>query len=350
MTRSLFTAIFLLLASAVPTVHGQQWAVKMFKKTSHDFGVVAKGSKAEYAFEFQNIYEEDLHIADVRTSCGCTSASITKQDLKTWETSSILATFNTRSFDGKRGATLTVIIDRPFYAEVSLRVDGFIRRDVVFEPGQVEFGEVDQGKGLEKTVRVTYAGRSNWKIVDVRSANEHFEVELNELQRGNGRVSYDMLVRLKGDAPAGYLEDQLSIITDETSGATLTLPVVGRVVPPISVSPALLTLGTVKPGQSITKQLVVRGKTPFKVTHVKCPDGCFEFKVPGDAKTLHLIPVTFTAGAAGDKIEQKIEIETDLGNGVKACCTATATVAGRRAEPAAKTESSEADSADADGQ
>ena len=31
----------------------------------------------EFAFEAQNLYEEDVHIADVRTSCGCTTPTIT---------------------------------------------------------------------------------------------------------------------------------------------------------------------------------------------------------------------------------------------------------------------------------
>lgn len=236
-----------------------------------------------------------------------------------------MAAFNTRSFDGKRGATLTVVIDKPYYAEVRLRVDGVIRTDVSFEPGQVELGEVDFGQPTEKTVRVNFTGRSNWKITDVRSDNPNFEVELSEPQRANGRVAYDMTVRLKPSAPVGFVTDQLTIVTD-SDGTGLTLPVAGRVVPPVQVSPGLLTLGNVIPGQKVTKQLIVQGKTPFKVTGVKCPDGCFEFKVTDQAKKLHVIPVTFTAGESPAKIEQKIEIETDLAGGTKACCVATAVV------------------------
>ena len=40
----------------------------MFKESSHDFGNVARGAKTEYRFKFQNIYEEPLHIAAVRSS------------------------------------------------------------------------------------------------------------------------------------------------------------------------------------------------------------------------------------------------------------------------------------------
>ena len=57
--------------------NAQEWARKMFEVRSHDFGSVARDAKTEYEFVLQNIYEEDVHIASVRASCGCTTPSIT---------------------------------------------------------------------------------------------------------------------------------------------------------------------------------------------------------------------------------------------------------------------------------
>ena len=81
------------------------------------------------------------------------------------------------------------------------RCAGYIRADVLFTPGSVAFGEVEQGHGAERSVSVSYSGRSDWKIVDVRSANASFEVELSDGPRNSGRVSYTMLVRLKAEGP-----------------------------------------------------------------------------------------------------------------------------------------------------
>lgn len=330
MNRSLI-AVLLLIAFCAPSVSAQEWAKKMFKNHSHDFGAVARGSKTVYEFELENIYEEEVHIAGVRASCGCTIPTIKQDTLKTWEKGAIVAEFNTRSFLGQRSATITVTIDKPFFAEVQLNVKGYIRSDVVFNPGTVNFGEVDFGSPNEKRVELSYAGRDSWKILDVRSANPNLEVELNEKERGGGRVQYDMLVRLKGDAPEGYLEDQLTIVTDDARLKNVTLPVEGRIVSPLTVSPGSLFLGVLQPGEKVTKQLVVKGKQPFKVLAVKCSDNCFEFKTTTDSKTLHLIPVTFTAGDAPGKLVQTIQIETDLAKGMSASCTATATIKGTAA-------------------
>ena len=74
---------------------GQEWARKMFKVTEHDFGSVARGAKAEFRFVFENLYLEDIHVSDVRTSCGCTTPSVETPLLKTYEQGAILAHFNT---------------------------------------------------------------------------------------------------------------------------------------------------------------------------------------------------------------------------------------------------------------
>ncbi|HUG68918.1 MAG TPA: DUF1573 domain-containing protein, partial [Pirellulaceae bacterium] len=322
-----FMSIAVLASFVAPVeVPAQEWATKMFKTTSHDFGTVARGAKAEFAFEFENLYEENLHVASVRSSCGCTTPTITKRDLKTFEKSTIVASYNTRSFLGQKSATVTVVFDKPYFAEVQLNIEGYIRSDVVLDPGEVNFGEVDQSTATEKKLTVTYEGRSDWKIMDVRSANAHFEVELSETARSGGRVSYDMLVRLTKDAPSGYFQDQLSIITDDTQSQSIPVFVQGSVVSPLTVSPASLILGSLEPGQVVKKQLVVRGNRPFRILGIECEDGCFTFEPPSDSsKQVQFVPVTFTAGPAGE-ISRKITIKTDLGNGAVASCTATVIV------------------------
>ncbi len=313
----------------------------MFKTTSHDFGTVAKGSKAEFDFELQNIFEEDIHIAGVRSSCGCTESRITKQTLKTWESASIHAVLNTRSYTGSRGATLTVIIDRPYYAEVQLTVRGYIRSDVLFTPGSVSFGDVEQGRVAEQTISVSYAGRSDWAITDVRSANPSFEVELTDGPRSSGRVAYSMLVRLKGDAPAGYLQDQLTIVTNDPYKGTVDLPVEGRVVAPLTVTPASLYLGVVRPGETVQKRLFVKGSKPFRIVSIECDGDCFKFQTTDQATAAHLVPVQFTAGGTPGKISQKIEIKTDLGPNAITTCMASATIADSDADHAPPTSDSD---------
>jgi hypothetical protein len=189
---------------------------------------------------------------------------------------------------------------------------------------------VDHGDAAERKVELTYAGRETWKILDVRSANPNLEVELNEKGRGGGRVTYEMLVRLTPGAEDGYLEDQLTMVTNDARLKNIAISVEGRVVSPLTVSPGSLFLGVLEPGKTVTKQLVVKGKTPFRILGVTCGDGeNFEFKVSDEAKPLHLIPVTFTAGASPGKFSTTIQIETDLPRNNVASCQAAAMIKDR---------------------
>lgn len=330
MLRSRAIAIAVLVAAAsagLSTAQAKPWAEKMFVTRTHDFGHVARGAKAEFAFELQNLYEEEVHIADVRTSCGCTTPTVTKNNLKTWEKGTIVATLNTRSFVGQRTSTLTVVIDKPFYAEVALNITGTIHSDVDFQPGAVGLGQVEQGAGAEQEVLVTYRGRGPWQISDVRSACNHLEVELSEPLKQPGQIAYKMVVRLKADTPPGPINEQLTVVTSDKSMPTISLPVEGRVAPPLSVSPSPLLFGSLMPGQSATKQLVITGKQPFKLLAITSEPAGLQFKaVPELVKKVHLVPVTLTAPDEPGEHAFTITIESDLPQSGKVTTQARVTI------------------------
>jgi hypothetical protein len=312
----------------------QEWATKMFPVTSHNFGTVAKGSKTEYRFVFRNLYKEDLHVVGVRTSCGCTSPEVTKRDLKTHETAEVVAKFNTRTFLGQHGATLTVTFDKPFHAEVQLRVAGNIRGDVMFEPPFVDLGSVDLGKGAERKVRVTRVGGTAWTIKDVRSVNPNFEVLLSKPVRAATQTAYELTMRLKPEAPAGYVKGQLILVTDDPRATQIPMDVEGRVVAAVTVSPQLLALGSVLSGGSVTKNVVVRANREFSITGVHCADGCLTCEPTTAPAKVHILPVTFQAGPNAGKVERQLRISTDLGEGAVPMVTVQAQVEPTPAAPA----------------
>jgi hypothetical protein len=303
----------LLLALFPWPVLAQEWAKKMFDATTHDFGTVARGSKIEHSFQLKNLYEEDVHIAAVRSSCGCTTPEVSKHDLKTFETAQIVAHFNTSSFLGPKSATITVVFDRPFPAEVQLNVGGVIRGDVVCTPGAINFGTLDQGVVVVRHIAVSHTGRNDWQILDARSANPHLEVELTETARERGNVSYDMLVRLLSTAPVGYVKDELTLVTNDKRTPELILAVEGHVTAALSVSPSPLYMGIVRPGEKVTKQLIVRGKQAFRVVDVVCNGDCFAATAGREARRTHVIPIMFTAPNKSGKVSREITIETDQG-------------------------------------
>ena len=307
-------AVMLLLTLLGSSAFGQKWAKDMFDHRSHDFGRVARGAKIEHRFTVENIYEEDARIVSVRSSCGCASTKFSSKILKTWDKADITAVLDTRNFLAQKDSTLTVVFDLPYPAEVQLHIHAYIRSDVVIQPGAVAFGSVAQGTAAQQKVKVSYAGRSNWRIERVEAGNPKLKARAVETRRSDGLVDYDLVVELAADAPVGYIREQLILVTNDSRTRASRVPVTveGVVVPAVTVRPNPLLLGIIRPGQTVTRRLVVQGPKPFKVVTVACEDEHFKCAASETPKKLHLIPVTFTAGETTGNVTGKILIETDL--------------------------------------
>ena len=323
MSRNTLLKMLLLLATAAfvtavdaRVANAQKWATDMFEHTSHDFGVVARGAKVQHVFTLENIYEEDAHVSAIRSSCTCTTPEISKRSLKTWEKVEIVARIDTHGFLGRKDATITVVFDKPFPGEVQLHTQCYIRRDVVIQPGAILFGSVVQGSSPEQKAAISYAGRDNWKIEKVECANENIVAEVVETSRGPGQVSYDLKVRLKEGAPAGYIRDHVMLVTNDPGIRSSRVPVAveATVVSAVTVRPSLLSLGIVKSDEPARGRLVVQAKTPFRILSATSDDPRFTCTapLPEKAASVHLIPITFTGNSLSGKISSQISITTDV--------------------------------------
>lgn len=304
----------------------ENWAKKMFSETEHDFRTVGRGTTAEHYFKFQNLYEESVHVSAVRSSCGCTTPTVSKDTLATHETGAIVAKFNTSTFIGSKAATITIVFDQPFYAEVQLQVRGNIRTDITFDPPEMDFGETKVGETKTRSIKITHRGNSQWRIQDVRSHCSDLAVKLSAPQTKPGIVEYEMQVRMKESMSEGDIHEQLTLVTNDSQFPTIEMSVAGRVRSTVSVSPAAVSLGISTPGQTTSKRLLVRADEPFEIREVRCADKRFTFEIPEGKKKIHFVQMTFTAGDSADSITQKIEIVTDLPGDKAAECVATGTV------------------------
>lgn len=286
------------------------WLDTVFPVKQHDFGTVAVAAKTEFRFPIENMLKEEIHVRSVRTSCGCTTPTIDQEYIAPGATGSIVARFNTNSFRGKRGATITVVIDKPRYSEVRLRVDGYIRRDVVFHPGEVDFGRQEVGAAETRSTTVYYAGRPDWKLEDVVSNRPWLVPSFEQIERGQGKVNYKLTVKLREDAPEGVFQDELVLVTNDRAMPRIPLPVSGEIQSELSVSPRLIALDNIKPGETIEKRLVIRGKQPFQIDSIECEGWQVDFEPPGSAKALHLLPVRFTATATAGPQKSTVVITT----------------------------------------
>jgi len=325
--RKFKTAIIFFFAIATFCANisdAQEWARRMFKEYVHDFKKVPLGEIPEYRFEIQNIYEEDIRIRSISSSCGCTIASASKNVLKTWEKGEIICRFNSPAVGpGFKQATVTVRFDRPFVGETQLTVRGTIVSGVSFTPETIEFGQVTNNSSKKKSVRITSAGNPNLQIVDVKSKFDHITVYAPQKVSAIGsNVVYELTAELKSSVPKGYSQGELYVIVEENPnirGPNNTrilrqIPVKfnAKVAAPLQLAPDILQLGKMNPGSRTTQKVVLSSETAFKITDVRCQSNAFSVKADPEAKKFHIVEISYVGVPDVGLHENELSFYTDL--------------------------------------
>ncbi len=291
-------ALLLVTGAALPDDQNRSWAIKMFADPKFDFGPVAQHSDCQSELEFTNVFEPDMEVVSVSTSCKCITATTETKLLKPHQKGKIKLVLDTSRFQGQRHVTLTVQFKYggSNYVTASIPCAAFIRTDVWMQPGFANLGSLTTGVGGEQKVKITRTGNDQWQIRQIRSRNPGLTTELKELTRGNGRVEYEILVKVAPDAQIGHLQESLVLVTNDSSNANVALRVEGRVEADILVTPDVLPLGNLKPGQEVRFPVIVRSKKPVRIERIELsehPDS-IKISVPSEEKTTHMLFVVVT--------------------------------------------------------
>lgn len=318
-------------ALATQSALAESWVESVFPERSFEFGYVARGSKNRHTFKLINRTNQDIHIAEYRTKCGCTEVHLGARDIPPGTQTTIEAVIDTTQFHGYKPSGLTLVIDKPQFVEVELKLSCWIRDELTLSPGQVDFGTVQRTSGKTVPLTLNYGGGiANWGITKAEQRSKHFTAKITETSRtADGRVSYTVSATLLPTVGAGPFKDMITLHTNDASNPTIPISVSANIQTIVAVSPSIVPLGPVKPGQVISKKVFVRSAEgqPFKVTNLK-PSESELAATPGDqdSKSIHAVNLTYTAPAQAGPCHAFLEIETDLKDEPPAKLTIFATV------------------------
>jgi hypothetical protein len=320
-------ASVLAVASASAIAAEPTWAEKMFDARSHDFGVIAVTSKVTYQFHVKNLYRETVHIAGVKTTCGCSVARPSKSTLASGEVVTIDVTMDmrrTRMASTRKSAVLTVVFDRPTFAEVKIPVKAQVRKDLVIAPGSADFTGVEQGKAASRTLRVRYAGRADWTIRQVEVNSPHLVARVEEARRTEVRrlgvlskfheVHYDLVIELKETAPAGLFRETIVLVSDDKQTPRIPVLVEANVESDFTFSPTaggVVSLGALVPGRAKRVSVVVKGRKDFRIEKIEAgsSSGVFRTKLSGSKRRVHVLPLTVTVPDGVSEIRETFTLK-----------------------------------------
>ncbi len=283
---------------ALQNKDGLTWAQKMFEHQKIDFGTIAKGSDARFQLKLTNLYKEDVHISNVKTTCGCSAATPAKTTLTSLEATTIEITMDTQRFSHRKDSNVIITFDLPFPAEVRIPITSYIRTDVVLTPGAANFGAVEKGVGGAMKIQLNYAGRPDWAITEIINRNEFISAKAVEISRAPDKVSYELQFTVAPETPVGNLRSQITIVTNDTAGQTVPILVEAKIESDITVTPEVVSLGMMVPGQAKTVNVVLRSKKPFAIEKIECDSDrqAFQIRLPSatEPKAIYVLPLTVT--------------------------------------------------------
>jgi hypothetical protein len=313
MRNAVLALVTLVLGAAASPA--QNWADKMFKDgTSHDFGMVPHGAQLFHRFTMTNIYAVPLQILDVRTSCGCATATPSTRVLQPRETATIDVSMDGRRFTGAKSIRVSVSVGPEFTSTAELHVSANSRADIVFNPGQVTFGAVARGDTPTQTIEVEYAGTLAWKVEGVISNGAPFDVAYEEMYREPGKVGYRVKFTLQANVPTGALKQEVFLQTNDPASKLVPVLVEATIQATLTVSPESLKIADLKAGQEVTRRVMVRGSRPFRILNIEgAADGIsVTSTLPSpQPQVQHSLTLKCVIGKPGD-FRRELRVKTDL--------------------------------------
>ena len=205
-----------------------------FTETAHDGGTVWEGEKASHVFKFKNTGDLLLRVEKVRTSCGCTAALISKEEIAPGEEGEIKTEFNTSRYRGKQKKYIYVNTNDPLRPTVQLEFSVEVKTAGTISPSSINFRKVTRGQKVSQSVRFT-PEEGSLKVIKIETQPEFFQGRIigGKTVEGGVEAPVEIEVTLSPDTPIGHYSGSLTIHTDHPkfpkSQCSLTAVVEGLV-------------------------------------------------------------------------------------------------------------------------
>lgn len=327
-----FLLLYLTMAALWhPAAGAESWIESILPERSFDAGTVARGSKVRHSFPLVNRLDQDVKISTWKTKCGCTEVRVGAMTIPPGTQTTIEAVIDTTKFLGYKPSGLTLVLERPTYAEIPLDLSCFIRGDVSLNPGLADFGTVIRSAGSKPTLTLglTYQGSQvNWGVTRMQNRIPYVAARLQEQSRSpGGPVLYQLTVTLDPAEVNGFVKDEIILFTNDTTAPTIPVAVSAQVQSAVTVSPSPLLLGPIKAGQVIKKSVLVRSSRPFKLTDLRPSRSDLTVTPDKDGtRPIHKVDLSLKVPDQPGPFNATVEIATDLKDEPPAKLTTFATV------------------------
>ena len=282
-----------------------------FEKDNHDFGAIEKGDKKTTAFEFQNTGKGVLIIEDVKTSCGCTTATPEKREYQPGEKGSIPVTFDSSRFSNKITKTITVFSNDPENPKYYLKIVGVVESEIEVKPTMISLYNVKR----EVTEREIEISTKKIDKLDISDINSNLPFVKVDSERVNDKT---MKLKIKVDGSQAAKDTttfrgEVKMKTNGKKVPEIAVNVHIKFEEPIRALPRFISFFGSKAGTSreVTVTLTSTNKEAFEIQSVTTDLKGIQIEKPSGSKNQHQIKVVLDDSVEKGKFAGFLTVKTN---------------------------------------
>jgi uncharacterized cupredoxin-like copper-binding protein len=202
----------------------------LVEKPTHDFGTINQGQKVDHLFAVKNRGDEPLTITQIRSSCGCTAATLSTKTIPPGKSGEVKVTFDSTNFADQVTKTVHLDSNDPRNPSTVLTMQGKIVEIIAATPRTLNLGSLKAGSRKEVMLKLENRGTTTFTVTSVHSPMVAIVGTIREGKVNPGK-SGEITVTVAVPREGRFLSGYLTIQTDSPLKRELTVPIYATITP-----------------------------------------------------------------------------------------------------------------------
>ena len=281
----------------------------VFEEQIYNFGKIYIGEIVEHGFKFKNQGSGELIVNNVKSSCGCTAALVSKSHLLKDEAGEVQVKFNPGRYVGKVSKSVTVNSNDPKSSSVKLTIAGEVIEEVSVYPRLISFGIIRKGDSCTRSVEIKTIPELKIEIKKVESPNPYISFTENKTDKNS---TYRFQVTLSNYGYVGKFSGVIFIYTSSNKQERLDIPFSGEVIGDIAFYPEIVYFGKITKDQDVNKTVILNiVNKEVKIEKIEVTPDIINYTVSELNNTSKKINITLGKDSNIGKISGSLKIYTN---------------------------------------
>lgn len=287
----------------------------VIEQTSVDMGTISNSEVTEYKVKIRNEGRAPLRFLSAQGSCPCIAARLDRTSVLPGSVGNLIIEMDPYkdlyTFAFKKSVSLRT--NDPSTDFVLIEVSGKIDPEFALEPAGFDFGVVQKGQTIEKTILLRQLQEEPLQVTGLDLGSKESDgVEFSFVERPReewaqpDKSEYIITARLLPHAPTGRIAEYVRLITN-CKRFPKGFPVIVSAEVEAFYSadpPRVVVLRQAAPGQTIPAAVTLTSASPIAVTDIECSvEGISAEARQGDTPDTVLIDVTVASSTKPGRVK-----------------------------------------------